>query len=149
MRIGLISDTHGLLRPEAVAFLQGCDHIIHAGDVGGADILDALAAIAPLTTVRGNIDKSAWADCLPETAHLDFNEVRIKVIHDLAALKNVEKVDVIISGHSHKSRVERRGGVLYLNPGAAGPRRFKLPISLGDLTIERGALTPRIIELTP
>lgn len=149
VRIGLISDTHGLLRPAAMDFLRGCDHIIHAGDVGDPDILDALAALAPLTTVRGNIDKSAWADRLPETARLDFDGVRIEVIHDLAALKNVEKVDVVISGHSHKSRVERRGGVLYLNPGAAGPRRFKLPISLGDLTIERGALTPRIIELAP
>lgn len=147
MRIGLISDTHGLLRLAAVAFLQGCDHIIHAGDVGDPGILDALAAIAPLTTVRGNIDKGAWADLLPETARLDLNGVRIEVIHDVASWKPVEKVDVVISGHSHKARVERRGGVLYLNPGAAGPRRFKLPISLGDLTIDHGVLTPRIIEL--
>lgn len=149
MRIGLLSDTHGLLRSEAVDFLQGSDHIVHAGDVGDPDILDELAAIAPLTTVRGNIDKGAWANRLPTTASLDLEGVRIHVIHDLADLDLAENVDVIISGHSHKSRVERRGGVLYVNPGAVGRRRFKLPISLGELLIAQGSVTPRIIELPP
>lgn len=148
-RVGLISDTHGLLRPAAVAFLQGSDHIIHGGDVGDPGILEALAAIAPLTAVRGNVDRGEWADRLPLTARLDLGGVRIRVIHDLADFNPAEKVEVVISGHSHKSGVERREGVLYLNPGAAGRRRFKLPISLGDLLIEDGALTPGIIELPP
>ncbi len=120
--------------------------------MGDPGILEALAAIAPLTTVRGNIDKGDYANRLPSEACLDFEGVRVYVIHDLADLDidlAAEGIRVVISGHSHKSRVERRKGVLYLNPGAAGPRRFKLPISLGDLTIERGSITPRIVELAP
>jgi putative phosphoesterase len=150
MLIGLISDTHGLLRPEAVAFLQGSDRIVHAGDVGDPAILDALARIAPVTAVRGNVDTSPWAAALPETASLDVEGVRIYVLHDLAQLDvrpSAARIGVVVSGHSHKPVSEHRDGVLYLNPGSAGPRRFKLPISIAELTIADGAVEARIVEL--
>jgi len=151
MRVGLISDTHGLLRPEALAFLQGCDHIVHGGDIGDARILDELAAIAPLTAVRGNNDGAAWADGVPETALLDLGGVRFYAIHDLAQLRIdpvAEGIRVVVSGHSHRPLAEQRGTVLYLNPGSAGPRRFRLPVSAADLVIEAGAvLHPRIVQL--
>jgi uncharacterized protein len=151
MRVGLISDTHGLLRPEALAFLQGCDHIVHGGDIGAARILDTLAAIAPLTAVRGNNDGAAWADGVPETALCELAGVRLYAIHDLARLgidPVAERIQVVVSGHSHRPLAEKRGGVLYLNPGSAGPRRFRLPISAAELVIETGAaLHPRIVQL--
>ena len=150
MRIGLISDTHGLLRPEAVAFLRGSDHIIHAGDIGHANILQELAALAPFTAVRGNNDRGHWAEGLPETALLEMDGVRILVIHDLAQLggRGPEAgVRVVVSGHSHMPAVVERAGVLYVNPGSAGPRRFRLPVSVGELRVEGGEVRARLAEL--
>ncbi|RST49673.1 metallophosphoesterase family protein [Variovorax sp. MHTC-1] len=150
MRIGLISDTHGLLRPEALAFLHGCEHIVHGGDIGDTAILEALAAIAPLTAVRGNNDRDAWAEAVPETALIELGGVRLYAIHDLAQLDIdpvAAGVRVVVSGHSHRPRAEERDGVLYLNPGSAGPRRFRLPISAAELKIDGGMVTPRIVEL--
>lgn len=149
-RIGLISDTHGLLRPEAIAFLRGCEHIVHGGDIGDTAILEALAAIAPLTAVRGNNDRDAWAEAVPETALIELGGVRLYAIHDLAQLDIdpvAAGVRVVVSGHSHRPRAEERDGVLYLNPGSAGPRRFRLPISAAELKIDGGVVTPRIVEL--
>ena len=150
MRIGVISDTHGLLRPEALAFLQGSDRIVHGGDIGDPRILDALAAIAPLTVVRGNNDGAAWADGVPETALLEAGGLRLFAIHDLALLRIdpvAEGIQVVVAGHSHRPQAEQRGPVLYLNPGSAGPRRFKLPISVAELRIEGSTITPRLVEL--
>ncbi|CAN7188463.1 MULTISPECIES: metallophosphoesterase family protein [unclassified Variovorax] len=149
-RIGLISDTHGLLRPEALAFLRGCEHIVHGGDIGDANILEALAAIAPLTAVRGNNDRGAWAEAVPDTALVEFGGLRLYAIHDLALLDIdpvAAGVRVVVSGHSHRPRTEERDGVLYVNPGSAGPRRFRLPISAAELKIDDGVVTPRIVEL--
>lgn len=149
-RIGIISDTHGLLRPEAVAFLRGSDHIVHGGDIGGAEILEALRALAPLTAVRGNNDQDTWAQPLPETAALRVHDISIYVLHDLKEL-NIDPLaagfQVVVSGHSHKPTIEQRTGVLYLNPGSAGPRRFKLPIAIAELLITGTTVTPRIVEL--
>jgi uncharacterized protein len=150
LRIGLISDTHGMLRPEARSFLQGSSHIIHAGDVGDPGILAALAAIAPVSAVRGNVDTGSWAAGLPSTELLEFGKVFIYVIHDLAQIDIVPKaagVRVVVYGHSHKPAVDERDGVLYVNPGAAGPRRFKLPVSIGELAVKGERVTPRIVEL--
>jgi putative phosphoesterase len=150
MRVSLISDTHGLLRPEAIAALQGSDAIIHGGDIGNVGILDALSSIAPLTAVRGNNDKGAWAEPLRETGLIRFEDVWVYVIHDLAELAIdpiAASVRVVVSGHSHKPVIEDRGGVLYVNPGSAGPRRFKLPIAVAELTIDGGTVSARIIEI--
>jgi|SRR5579862_2739044 len=150
LRLGLISDTHGLLRPEACAFLRGCDHIVHAGDVGSQRVLEELASIAPLTAVRGNNDKGPWAELLPESQRVRFEEVELYVIHDLAQLEGepgAQGIRVLVSGHSHKPRMLERGGVLYINPGSAGPRRFKLPLCAAELTINGSSVTPRIQEL--
>ena len=143
-RIGLISDTHGLLRPQAAAQLQGCDHIVHAGDVGSPQILDELAAIAPLLAVRGNNDHGAWAEALPELAYLQVDELLLCVLHDLADLPRHALrpgVRVLVCGHSHVPRVHREGKLLQVNPGSAGPRRFKLPIALALLEVSGGQLT--------
>ncbi len=150
IRIGLISDTHGLLRPQAVAVLQGCAHIVHGGDIGEPGILEALRAIAPLTVVRGNNDRAAWADGIPETASLELEGVRIHVIHDLSQRDPglaAAGVRVVISGHSHQPRIETREGILYVNPGSAGPRRFRLPVAVGELVVDRGTASARIVEL--
>jgi uncharacterized protein len=150
-RIGVISDTHGLLRQQAIAFLTGSDHIVHAGDVGDAAILDALAAIAPVTAIRGNVDTDAWARPLPETTRVAIAGVTIHVLHDLGALDlqpHAHGIRVVVYGHSHKPSVTERDGVLYLNPGSAGPRRFRLPVSAAELLIDGGAVTARIQEFT-
>jgi putative phosphoesterase len=151
LRVGVISDTHGLLRPEAREFLRGCNHIIHAGDIGSEQVLQDLLAIAPVTAVRGNNDKGPWARALPETELARFGEVLAYVIHDLAQL-DIEPqpagVNVVVSGHSHQPRIRERNGVLYVNPGSAGPRRFKLPIAVAELTIAGNSVTSRIVELT-
>ena len=148
-RVGLISDTHGLLRPEATAFLHGSDFIVHAGDIVDAAILDRLAAIAPVTAVRGNNDKGAWAMRLSETEVLEIDEVLIYVLHDLAAL-DVDPAAagfrVVVSGHSHRPRITERDGVLYVNPGSAGPRRFSLPIAAAELTIAGDSIDARLVE---
>jgi uncharacterized protein len=148
IRIGLISDTHGLLRPEAMLFLQGCQHLIHGGDIGSPAILEQLAKLAPLTVVRGNNDHGAWAEQLPLTALLQIGGVSIYVLHDLAQLDIEPKtagVRVVVSGHSHQPLVEERAGVLYVNPGSAGPRRFKLPISAGELIVADGSVSARSV----
>jgi len=150
MRIGVISDTHGLLRPEATAFLRGCSPIVHAGDIGGAAILDDLATIAPTTAVRGNNDVGDWAATLPEAVTIEVEGFRIHVVHDLALLAldpSTEGIDAVVSGHSHKPATRRDRGVLYMNPGSAGPRRFKLPVSIGELIVRDGGLEGRIHEL--
>lgn len=150
MRVGLISDTHGLLRPEALAFLRGCDRIVHAGDIGGASILGALGVIAPVTAVRGNNDTGAWAQRVPEAATLECGGIRIHVVHDLALLDidaAAAGVHVVVTGHSHKPLVARRDGVLHVNPGSAGPRRFKLPVSWGELSISSGDVEARLTSL--
>ena len=149
LRIGLLSDTHGLLRPEALAFLRGSDAIVHAGDICDPAILDQLAALAPVTAVRGNNDHGPWAERLPETAWLQVGAVRLCVIHDLAqlALDPSAGVQVVVSGHSHKPVVDTRDGVLYVNPGSCGPRRFKLPIAVAELLVDGSAVSARIVEI--
>jgi putative phosphoesterase len=136
--VGLISDTHGLLREEALQALEGSTLIIHAGDVGKPEILDALRKLAPVVAVRGNIDKEAWAYALPETAVVEAGPVRIYVLHDLKELDldpAAAGFQVVVSGHSHRPGSFERGGVLYVNPGSAGPRRFQLPITLARLDL--------------
>lgn len=150
MRIGLISDTHGLLRPEALDFLAGCDHIVHGGDIGNADILARLAEIAPLTTVRGNNDRDPWARAIPVTATLNVGKVALYAIHDLKELDidpAAAGVRIVMSGHSHRPSSVERGGVLYINPGSAGRRRFSLPISAAELIVEGDSVRPRIVTL--
>ena len=151
MRIGLISDTHGLLRPDALAFLQGSDLIVHAGDIGGPEILQALSAIAPLTVVRGNNDRGPWAASIRETEWLQAAGINLYAIHDLAQLDvdpAAAGIQVVVSGHSHQPRVDRREGVLYVNPGSPGPRRFRLPISIGELLVgDSGRIDARTVEL--
>jgi uncharacterized protein len=140
--VGVISDTHGLLRPEALAALAGSDHIVHAGDIGDAGILQALAAIAPVTAVRGNNDHGAWATALPDTAVLEVEGQLLYVLHDVAALDldpAVAGFSAVIAGHSHRPLSEPRGPVLYFNPGSAGPRRFRLPIAVGHLRVDARA----------
>lgn len=134
-RVGIISDTHGLLRPEALAALRGVHHILHAGDVGDPAILSVLADIAPVTAIRGNVDRGAWAEALPEAVTVAVSGLHVHMIHDRKALRadpSAEGWDVVVSGHSHRPGIEG-GGVLWLNPGAAGPRRFKLPITVATL----------------
>lgn len=150
MRVGLISDTHGLLRPEALDFLAGSDYLIHGGDIGNAAILERLARIAPLTVVRGNNDREAWARAIPVRATLRIGEVAIHAIHDIKELDldpAAGAIRVVVSGHSHKPACAERGGVLYVNPGSAGRRRFTLPISAAELVIEGGQVRPRIVTL--
>jgi len=150
LRIGVISDTHGLLRPEALAALQGCDHIIHAGDIGNENILQILGEIAAVTAIRGNNDKGTWAKALQETRRLQFEDVYLYVIHDIKELDiqpAAEDISVVISGHSHKPVIKQDDGVLYLNPGSAGPRRFKLPITVAELIIDEKSIAPRITQL--
>jgi hypothetical protein len=130
--IGLISDTHGLLRPEAFEALEGCDSIIHAGDVGKPEIVEKLRAIAPVVAVRGNVDKGDWASQLPMTAVVEAESARIYVLHDIQQLDldpAASGFGIVISGHSHQARRDQRSGVLYVNPGSAGPRRFRLPVT--------------------
>jgi hypothetical protein len=148
--IGVISDTHGLLRPEAIEALQGSDYIIHAGDIGDPQILDKLAAIAPLMAVRGNVDHGAWAHKIPATNVLEIGEVSIFVLHDIQELDlkpEAAKFTAVVYGHSHVPKQELKNGVLYFNPGSAGPRRFKLPVSVGRLTIKSGKIGARILRL--
>jgi uncharacterized protein len=148
--IGVISDTHGLLRPEALEALRGSKRIIHAGDVGDPGILERLATIAPVIAVRGNIDKGAWARKLPQTEVVEVDGISIYVLHDLAQLDlkpEAAAFSIIVSGHSHVSKQETRNGVLYFNPGSAGPRRFNLPVSVGRLKIERGKVRGEIVTL--
>ena len=148
--IGLISDTHGLLRPEALDALAGVRYIIHAGDIGGPEILNALRRIAPVHAVRGNNDKGAWAAGIPLTLALELEGVSIHVLHDVKEIDldpAAADFDVVISGHSHKPTISERDGVQFVNPGSAGPRRFTLPVTVGYLDIATGPPRARITEI--
>lgn len=145
--IGVISDTHGLLRPEAVAALEGCGRIIHAGDVGSPYILEQLRRIAPVVAVRGNVDKGGWARALPWSESVELDGHTIYVLHILEDLPIPDGISAVVYGHSHKPSIEDRGGVLYLNPGSAGPRRFKLPVTVARMSVVNAELTAQIIEL--
>jgi uncharacterized protein len=151
IRVGLISDTHSLLRPKALESLAGSAFVVHAGDIGNSSVLEQLAAIAPVTAVRGNNDVGAWASSLPETGVLQVGEVFIYVIHDLGQL-DIDPAaggfHVVVSGHSHRPTYEVREGVLYINPGSAGPRRFSLPISVAHLLVSGIEVIPQLIELS-
>ena len=150
MRIGVISDTHGLLRPEALAALRGCERIIHAGDIGKPEVLDALRALAPLDAIRGNVDSGDWAASVPEHLDLEIGGLRIHVTHDVKAMgidPIAPRVDVVIAGHSHQPKIEEVDAVIYLNPGSAGRRRFKLPVSLALLDIEDGQPRAQLVTL--
>lgn len=150
MRIGVISDTHGLMRREALASLKGVDHILHAGDVGDPKILDSLRTLAPVTAIRGNIDVSGTCAQLPETEFVELDGLHIYILHNLAELDldpAAAGISVVISGHTHQPKIERRKDVLYFNPGSAGPRRFSLPVTLGFLELNRGHLTPKLLDL--
>ncbi len=139
MRVGLISDTHGVLRPQALAALGGVECILHAGDIGSEAVLDGLRALAPVHAVRGNNDRGAWAEAIPPTLSMELAGLRAIVLHDLAELGEPPAgVAVVVSGHSHQPRVETRAGVLFINPGSAGPRRFRLPVTVGFLELEAG-----------
>ncbi len=149
--VGVISDTHGLVRPQALAALAGVDHIVHAGDIGGPDVLAALRALAPVTAVRGNNDRQPWAAAIRERETITVGAVTIHVLHDVNELDLdpvTSGVHAVIAGHSHRPRIERRHGVLFLNPGSAGPRRFTLPVSVARLRVDDdGRLEPEIVEL--
>ena len=148
--VGVISDTHGLLRPEALAALQGSDYIVHAGDIGDPAILNKLADIAPVTAVRGNVDRGAWAKEISETNVLDVADILIYVLHDLNQLDlrpDAAGFAAVISGHSHVPKRETKNGVLYFNPGSAGPKRFKLPVSVGRIRIQEGKLHGEILQI--
>jgi putative phosphoesterase len=150
LTVGLISDTHGLLRPEAVAALAGVDRIIHAGDIGGAAILTQLEAIAPTHAVRGNNDVGPWAERIAQRELIELAGVGIYVLHDLKELEldpAAAGCSVVVAGHSHRPGMSTRDGVLYINPGSAGPRRFSLPVALGFLEIDAGAARGRILEI--
>lgn len=150
MRIGVLSDTHGLLRPETLAALEGCKHILHAGDVGDPGILKALAAIAPVTAVRGNVDEHGPCRHLPATEVVELESKLIYILHNLGELDlnpAVAGMSVVISGHSHNPKIEWKKDVLYFNPGSCGPRRFSLPIALGYLTIHKDGIVPEIRHL--
>ena len=148
--IGVVSDTHGLLRPQAVENLRGVDHIIHAGDIGSAEVLAALGELAPVTAVRGNNDRGDWAAAVPETAVLRASGVAIYVLHDIHELEldpSAAEMAAVIAGHSHKPLLKTEKGVLYMNPGSIGPRRFKLPVALGRLVVDNGRVTGEIVHL--
>jgi uncharacterized protein len=148
--LGVISDTHGLLRPAAVEALRGSDQILHAGDVGTPGILEALTQIAPVTAVRGNVDTAPWARALPATEVVEAGGLSIYVLHDLGQLDlkpEAAGFRVVVYGHSHKPRIEEKNGVLYFNPGSAGPRRFHFPVSLGRLMIGTGNVRAELVEL--
>lgn len=155
-RVGLISDTHGLLRPEALSFLQGCQLIVHAGDIGGRDILDALSAIAPVIAVRGNNDTELGMQSVKESECARIGDVLLYVVHDRAGIDrypqgpegpHAQGIGVVVTGHSHKPLLEHQHGVLFVNPGSAGRRRFTLPIAIGELRIEAGRIAARIVNV--
>ena len=152
MRIGIISDTHGMLRHEVIKHLAGTDHIIHAGDIGAPEVIEGLRRIAPTTAIRGNIDIGEWAMDYSDTELVALGGRAFYVLHNLKEIKldpAASGIDVIISGHSHRPKIETKNGVLYLNPGSAGPRRFKLPIALAIVTLTDRAILPRILEIAP
>jgi uncharacterized protein len=148
--LGVISDTHGLVRPEALKALAGVERIVHAGDIGAPEVLEALERVAPVTAVRGNNDRGAWARKIPQTEVVKIGGVALYLLHDLHALDLQPRAAgfaAVISGHSHQPRIDERDGVLYLNPGSAGPRRFKLPISLAKLTVAKTRVRAELVTL--
>jgi hypothetical protein len=148
--LGVISDTHGLVRPEALAALAGVERIVHAGDIGGPEVLEALERVAPVSAVRGNNDRGGWARTIPETEVVEIGGVSLYLLHDLHELDLEPRAAgfaAVITGHSHQPKIDERDGVLYLNPGSAGPRRFKLPISLAKLTIAGQRVSARLVTL--
>ncbi len=150
MKIGVISDTHGLLRAEAIAALQGSDYIIHAGDIGDSGILATLTTIAPVTAIRGNTDHEAWARKIPTTDLLEVGDVSIYILHNLAQLDlkpEAAGFSVVVYGHTHKPEQETKNDVLYFNPGSAGPKRFKLPVTLGRLVVEGHTVRGEILQI--
>jgi len=150
LRIGVISDTHGLLRPQALEALAGAQHLIHAGDVGAPGVLEQLRELAPVTAVRGNNDVEAWAGALPEAVTFELAGARLHLLHNLAELAVTPAkagIHAVIAGHSHRPVLRKSEGVLYLNPGGAGPRRFSLPVSVAWLEIDNGTLEARLVEL--
>ncbi len=150
--IGVISDTHGLLRPEALAALRGSDYIIHAGDIGDTAILTGLEGIAPVTAIRGNVDRDTWAKKIPATSVLKVQGASIYILHNLAELDLKPEAggfSVVVFGHSHVARRETKNGVLYFNPGSAGPRRFRLPVTVGRLIVKDGRVSGEIVEIVP
>lgn len=149
--IGIISDTHGLVRPEAIAALRGVDMIFHAGDIGSSQVLETLKEIAPVVAVRGNNDKGEWAEALPDWEVVDIGSVSIYMLHDLKEMDispSGAGFQVVVSGHSHKPSIEDQRGVLYVNPGSAGPRRFSLPVSIAELRVVGGKVSADLIELS-
>lgn len=149
-QIGIVSDTHGLLRPEMLRRLEACESIIHAGDVGKRDIIEALEQVAPVLAVRGNVDKDEWAGSLPRTQVVQVGDVQIYVLHDLALLDldpAAAGFSAVVSGHSHKALIGYQKGVLYLNPGSVGPRRFSLPISLAYLYVKGKSVEAELVYL--
>ena len=152
IRIGIISDTHGLLRASAIERLAGTTHIIHAGDIGAPKVIEELRRIAPTTAIRGNTDRGEWATGYPDTELVNLGGRAIYVLHNVNELEvnpATSGIDVVISGHSHRPKVDINNGVLYVNPGSAGPRRFALPIALATLEISRRAILPHIHEIAP
>ena len=152
VRVGVISDTHGLLRPEVLPALTGSDLILHAGDIGDPAILEALGALAPVHAVRGNNDREPWGLRIPETRVVEAGGVKLLLVHDLNTLvvdPRHEGVHAVVAGHSHKPRNDRKQGILYFNPGSAGPRRFSLPVTVGRLTIENGRIAAEVVPLLP
>jgi putative phosphoesterase len=151
LKIGVISDTHGLVRPEALRSLRGSELIVHAGDVGHPDVLAALERLAPVVAVRGNNDRGPWARRLPATETVEIEGARLLVIHDVAELQEDpagNDIAAVIAGHSHRPKVETRNGVLFLNPGSAGPRRFSLPLSVARVNVRDGRVRARIVLLS-
>jgi uncharacterized protein len=152
LTVGLISDTHGLLRPQAIAALRGSDFIVHAGDIGDPSVLERLSRLAPVTAVRGNVDRGSWASSLPETAVLEVGRIVVFVLHNLDDLDldpAAAGFRVVASGHSHQPVSREKDGVLFVNPGSAGPRRFRLPVALGRLYVTETSVTDELIELDP
>jgi putative phosphoesterase len=152
MLIGVISDTHGLMRPEALAALHGSDLIIHAGDVGKAEVLGELRRIAPTFAVRGNIDRQSWSVSLPETQSVEVGQLRLFVLHQIGELRvdpAAAGYAAVVYGHSHKPSIEWRDRVLYLNPGSAGPRRFRLPVTIARVRVSGRQIDPEIVDLPP
>jgi putative phosphoesterase len=152
MQVGIISDTHGLLRSQAIKQLAGTDHIIHAGDIGGPEVVEELRRIAPTTAIRGNIDVAEWAKGYPDTELVVLGGRAFYVLHNLKEIKldpAASGFDVVISGHSHRPKIETKKGVLYVNLGSAGPRRFKLPVAVATVTLSEREILPRILEIAP
>ena len=146
--VGVIADTHGLVRPEAMDALGGADLILHAGDIGNPAVIEKLGSIAPVIAIRGNVDTGEWAKAFPESRVTEIDGLSVFMLHNLKELGSAEGFDIVVSGHSHKPLVERRGGTLFVNPGSAGPRRFRLPVCIAHLTVAGGIADAQIIELS-